>query len=119
MDINTKVIMDRVARMNMAYTKEYIKELSNCEKEQEEVKKAMNVENSVVVLTADWNSKVCLDCMKECVKIHDYLIAHGEDVEEWILAGINGMINKVNEDNEIPFDLPYVIYKMLTYAEEV
>ena len=52
-------------------------------------------------------------------KIHEYLNEHGEDVEDWVFAGINGMMNKVNENKELPFDLPYVIYKMLTYTEEV
>ena len=45
--------------------------------------------------------------------------AKADDIEEWMIAGINAMMDKVNEMKEgVPYDLPTVIYKMLTYADK-
>ena len=112
-------LMKRVSCMNMLFTEEYVKELENLEKEKELVEKAKKSEEpTCVVMTADWNAKVDLDCMKECTKIFQYLNGHADDIEEWVIAGINAMMDKVNEMKELPYDLPTVIYKMLTYADK-
>jgi len=41
------------------------------------------------------------------------LLANEEDVEDWMLAGINAMLEKVNESRCIPFDLPTSICGLL------
>ena len=40
------------------------------------------------------------------------------EVEDWQIAGINAMLDKVNESKTIPFDLPYAINGILLILED-
>ena len=66
-----------------------------------------------MVLTAENNAKVMLECIKELVQAVDILTDREEDVDDWMLAGITAMLDKCNEQKVIPFDLPTSICGLL------
>ena len=117
MDELRKDTIRRLQRATYWYTAEYTKELENKAKEEEIIKKLQQDENSevkCVVLTAERNANMMLDCVKECVKAVNILSNdEDEEVDDWMLAGINAMLDKVNETKKIPFDLPTAINGML------
>lgn len=112
-----KNTMRRIQRLTYWFTEEYVKELENKKKEDAAVKE-MN-ENSdtneikCVVLTAEHNAEVMMECIKECICAVNLLANEDEEVEDWMLAGINAMLEKVNESRCIPFDLPTSICGLL------
>lgn len=106
----------RIQRLMYHYTCDYMDELAKKEKEDkavEEMKNSSSAEIKCVVLTAEWNAKVVLDCMKDCRKAVRILANKNEEVDNWMLAGINAAITEATKDGFIPFDLPACLCGML------
>lgn len=112
-------VLKRIQRLAYYYTEEYVKELDNKKredaavKELEEAKKAGNGEIGCVVLTAEHNTKVLMDCITDCITAVNTLKNRDKDVEDWMIAGINAMMDKVNDTRAIPYDLPLSICGLL------
>lgn len=107
----------RIQRLTYWFTEEYLKELENKKREDAAVEE-MQAEGDTgeikcMVLTAEGNAKVMLSCITECIRAVNILKNVEEDVDDWMLAGINAMLNKANEDREIPFDMPTAICGLL------
>ena len=66
-----------------------------------------------MVLTAEGNANVMLDCIKELHRAVHILLDKQEDVDEWMLSGITAMMDRANEMKIIPFDLPTSICGLL------
>ena len=100
------------------FTEEYLKELENKAKEDEAVA-AMQANSSkdgpvqCMVLTAEGNANVMLDCIKELHRAVHILLDKQEDVDEWMLSGITAMMDRANEMKIIPYDLPTSICGLL------
>ena len=58
------------------------------------------------------------NCMKASVKAAKFIRDKENEVEDWQIAGINAMFDKVNESKTIPFDLPYAINGILLILED-
>lgn len=110
----------RLYRLNAIYTNDYLSDLEKIEEEKKEIESVKeNDEVICVLLTGEQNAKVTLRCMKDCINAVKALKKHQDELDnddQWILAGINGMLDNADE-NGYNFDLPYVILKMLTYAD--
>lgn len=106
----------RIQRLMYYYTIEYMDEMENKEREADAIK-AMEADSSsevkCMVLTAEWNAKVMMDCMKECRQAVKILACKDEDVDDWMIAGIDAAITAATKDHTIPFDLPTCINGML------
>ena len=50
-----------------------------------------------MVLTAEGNANVMLDCIKELHRAVHILLDKQEDVDEWMLSGITAMMDRANE----------------------
>lgn len=111
-------VAKRLQRAVFWYTEEYIKELDNKAKEDEAVA-AMQANSSnggpiqCMVLTAENNAKVMLDCIKDLQQAVHILLDKQEDVDEWMLSGIAAMMDRANEMKIIPFDMPTSICGLL------
>lgn len=107
----------RIQRLTYWFTEEYIKELDNKKFEDAAVKEmndnSGSDETKYMVLTAENNAKVMLDCLTDCIHAVNMLSNENQDVEEWMLSGINAMIDKASETRIIPFDLPLSINGLL------
>lgn len=112
-------VLKRVQRLTYYYTEEYVKELDNKKredaavKELEEAKKAGDGEIRCMVLTAEHNAKVLMGCITDCITAVNTLKNRDKDVEDWMIAGINAMMDKVNGTGTIPYDLPLSICGLL------
>lgn len=51
--------------------------------------------------------------MTDCIAAVNILANMDEDVDDWMIAGINAMLDKVNTSHAIPFDLPTSICGIL------
>ena len=71
-------------------------------KELEEAKKAGDGEIRCMVLTAEHNAKVLMGCITDCITAVNTLKNRDKDVEDWMIAGINAMMDKVNGTGTIP-----------------
>lgn len=107
-------VAKRLQRAVYWYSEEYLKELDNKVKEDEAVA-GLPKDGPIqcVVLTAEHNAKVMLDCIRELHKAVHILLDKQEDVDEWMLSGINAMMDKANAMKVIPFDLPASICGLL------
>lgn len=66
-----------------------------------------------MVSTSGNNAKVMKDCMREARDAAEFLKDRENDIEEWQLAGINGMFDQCNTEKIIPYDLPTAIKGLL------
>lgn len=112
-----KEVVRRLQRATYQYTEEYVKELGNKEKEDAAIKAMKEAPDGgqirCMVLTAENNAKVMMDCIKESIRAVDILRNPEEDVDEWMLSGIMAMLDRVNQLKYIPFDLPASICGLL------
>lgn len=100
----------RIKCLTYWYTKEYVKELDNKKREDAAVKemeaeKTEYGEIKCMVLTAENNARVMMNCITDCIAAVNILANMEEDVDDWMIAGINAMLDKVNASHAIPFDL--------------
>ena len=108
----------RIQRLMYHYTCEYMDDMAQKEKEDEAVKEMENNPDPsgavrCMVLTAEWNAHVVMECMKDCRRAVRILANKSEDVDDWMIAGINAAITEATKDGCIPFDLPTCICGML------
>lgn len=108
----------RIQRLTYWYTKEYVHEMDNKKREDAAVKEMQDAateggEIKCMVLTAENNAKVMMSCITDCIAAVNILADKDEDVDDWMIAGINAMLDKVNESHTIPFDLPVSICGIL------
>ena len=104
----------RLHHLQYFYTEEYLQELKNKEEEEEEVRKMKESgDPCCMLMTADNNAKVMLDCMKDTSKTIKILKDEDEDVDDWMIAAINAALDSCNEEHTIPFDLPVCMLGML------
>ena len=108
----------RIQRFTYYYTKEYVRELDNKKREDAAVKEMEETateggEIKCMVLTAENNARVMMNCITDCIAAVDILVNMEEDVEDWMIAGINAMLDKVYKGHAIPFDLPTSICGLL------
>ncbi len=108
----------RIQRFTYYYTKEYVRELDNIKREDAAVKEMEEAateggEIKCMVLTAENNARVMMNCITDCIAAVDILVNMEEDVEDWMIAGINAMLDKVYKGHAIPFDLPTSICGLL------
>ena len=95
-------VAKRLQRAVFYFSEEYLKELENKAKEDEAVA-AMQANSSkdgpvqCMVLTAEGNASVMLDCIKELHRAVHILLDKQEDVDEWMLSGITAMMDRANE----------------------
>lgn len=108
----------RIQRFTYYYTKEYVHELDNKKREDAAVKEMQDAateggEIKCMVLTAENNARVMMDCITDCIAAVNILTNMEEDVDDWMIAGINAMLDKVYKGHAIPFDLPTSICGLL------
>lgn len=108
----------RIQRFTYYYTKEYVHELENKKREDAAVKEMQDAateggEIKCMVLTAENNARVMMDCITDCIAAVNILTNMEEDVDDWMIAGINAMLDKVYKGHAIPFDLPTSICGLL------
>ena len=108
----------RIQRLAYFYTVEYVGQLDNKKREDAAVKEMEEAateggEIKCMVLTAENNARVMMNCITDCIAAVDILVNMEEDVEDWMIAGINAMLDKVYKGHTIPFDLPTSICGLL------
>ena len=108
----------RIQRLTYWYTEEYVHEMDNKKREAAAVKEMEAAateggEIKCMVLTAENNARVMMDCITDCIAAVNILTNMEEDVDDWMIAGINAMLDKVYESHTIPFDLPTSICGLL------
>lgn len=107
----------RIQCLTYWFTDEYVKELDNKKLEDAAAKEMQENSNpeeiKCMILTAENNAKVMLECITECIHAVNLLNDKNRGVDDWMLAGINAMMDKANESRVIPFDLPLSINGLL------
>ena len=108
----------RIQRFTYYYTKEYVHELDNKKREDAAVKEMQDAateggEIKCMVLTAENNAHIAMGSITDCIAAVNILTNMEEDVDDWMIAGINAMLDKVYESHTIPFDLPTSICGLL------
>lgn len=108
----------RIQQFTYYYTKEYVRELENKKSEDAAVKEMQDAateggEIKCMVLTAENNARVMMGCITDCIAAVNILTNMEEDVDDWMIAGINAMLDKVYKSHTIPFDLPTSICGLL------
>ena len=107
-----------IQRLTYYYTKEYVHEMDNKKREDAAVKEmeaAAEKDGKIrcMVLTAENNARVAMSCITDCMAAVDILVNMEEDVDDWMIAGINAMLDKVRVTQGIPFDLSTAICGVL------
>ena len=108
----------RIQRLAYFYTVEYVGQLDNKKREDAAVKEMQDAateggEIKCMVLTAENNARVMMDCITDCIAAVNILTNMEEDVDDWMIAGINAMLDKVRVSQGIPFDLSTAICGVL------
>ena len=66
-----------------------------------------------MVLTAENNASVAMGSITDCIAAVNILVNMEEDVDDWMIAGTNAMLDKVRVTRGIPFDLSTAICGVL------
>ena len=108
----------RIQRLTYWYTEEYVHEMDNKKREAAAVKEMEAAateggEIKCMVLTAENNAHIAMGSITDCIAAVNILTNMEEDVDDWMIAGINAMLDKVYESHTIPFDLPTSICGLL------
>ena len=108
----------RIQRLAYFYTVEYVGQLDNKKREDAAVKEMQDAateggEIKCMVLTAENNASVAMGCITDCIAAVNILVNMEEDVDDWMIAGINAMLDKVRVTRGIPFDLSTSICGLL------
>ena len=91
-----KEVARRLQRITFYYTEEYVEDLTKKEKEDAAIKELEanpSGEIRCMVLTAEHNAKVMMDCIKDLIRAVNILRDKNEEVDEWLLAGITAMLD--------------------------
>lgn len=108
----------RIQRLAYFYTVEYVGQLDNKKREDAAVKEMQDAateggEIKCMVLTAENNARVAMGSITDCIAAVNILVNMEEDVDDWMIAGINAMLDKVRVSRRIPFDLSTSICGLL------
>lgn len=108
----------RIQRLAYFYTVEYVGQLDNKKREDAAVKEMQDDateggEIKRMVLTAENNARVAMGSITDCIAAVNILVNMEEDVDDWMIAGINAMLDKVRVSQGIPFDLSTAICGVL------
>jgi len=108
----------RIQRLAYFYTVEYVGQLDNKKREDAAVKEMQDDateggEIKCMVLTAENNARVAMGSITDCIAAVNILVNMEEDVDDWMIAGINAMLDKVRVSQGIPFDLSTAICGVL------
>ena len=108
----------RIQRLAYFYTVEYVGQLDNKKREDAAVKEMQDAateggEIKCMVLTAENNARVAMGSITGCIAAVNILVNMEEDVDDWMIAGINAMLDKVRVTQGIPFDLSTAICGVL------
>ena len=108
----------RIQRLTYYYTEEYVREMDNKKREDAAVKEMQDAateggEIKCMVLTAENNARVAMGSITDCIAAVNILVNMEEDVDDWMIAGINAMLDKVRVSRGIPFDLSTSICGLL------
>lgn len=111
-----KEVARRLQRITFYYTEEYVEDLAKKEKEDAAIKELEanpSGEIRCMALTAEHNAKVMMDCIKDLIRAVNILRDKNEEVDEWMLAGITAMLDKVAQLKVLPYDLPASVCGLL------
>ena len=108
----------RIQRLAYFYTVEYVSQMDNKKREDAAVKEMQDAatesgEIKCMVLTAENNARVAMGSITDCIAAVNILVNMEEDVDDWMIAGINAMLDKVRVSQGIPFDLSTAICGVL------
>ena len=108
----------RIQRLAYFYTVEYVSQMDNKKREDAAVKEMQAAateggEIKCMVLTAENNARVAMGSITDCIAAVNILVNMEEDVDDWMIAGINAMLDKVRVTQGIPFDLSTAICGVL------
>ena len=108
----------RIQRLAYFYTVEYVGQLDNKKREDAAVKEMQAAETEggeikCMVLTAENNARVAMGSITDCIAAVNILVNMEEDVDNWMIAGINAMLDKVRVTQGVPFDLSTAICGVL------
>lgn len=108
----------RIQRLAYFYTVEYVGQMDNKKREDAAVKEMQDAateggEIKCMVLTAENNARVAMGSITDCIAAVNILVNMEEDVDDWMIAGINAMLDKVRVSRGIPFDLSTSICGLL------
>ena len=108
----------RIQRLAYFYTVEYVGQLDNKKREDAAVKEMQAAETEggeikCMVLTAENNARVAMGSITDCIAAVNILVNMEEDVDDWMIAGSNAMLDKVRVTQGIPFDLSTAICGVL------
>ena len=108
----------RIQRLAYFYTAEYVGQLDNKKREDAAVKEMQDDateggEIKCMVLTAENNARVAMGSITDCIAAVNILVNMEEDVDDWMIAGINAMLDKVRVTQGVPFDLSTAICGVL------
>lgn len=114
-------VLKRIHRLTAWFAEEMIDQEEKGQKAREEFEKACAEEPEKQIIMVDCssgNANCMKECMKASIKVAKFIRDKENEVEDWQIAGINAMFDKVNESKTIPFDLPYAINGILLILEE-
>ena len=114
-------VLKRIHRLTAWFAEEMLDQEEQGRKASEEFEKACAKEPEKQMLMVDCstgNAECMKNCMKASVKAAKFIRDKENEVEDWQIAGINAMFDKVNESKTIPFDLPYAINGILLILED-
>lgn len=108
----------RIQRLAYFYTVEYVGQLDNKKREDAAVKEMQAAETEggetkCMVLTAENNARVAMGSITDCIAAVNILVNMEEDVDDWMIAGINAMLDKIRVTRGVPFDLSTSICGLL------
>ena len=100
----------RIQRLAYFYTVDYVQEMDN---KKREAAATEGGEIKCMVLTAENNASVAMGSITDCIAAVNILVNMEEDVDDWMIAGTNAMLDKVRVTRGIPFDLSTAICVVL------
>ena len=108
----------RIQRLAYFYTVEYVSQMDNKKREDAAVKEMQDAatesgEIKCMVLTAENNARVAMGSITDCIAAVNILVNMEEDVDDWMIAGINAMLDKIRVTRGVPFDLSTSICGLL------
>ena len=108
----------RIQRLAYLYTVEYVSQMDNKKREDAAVKEMQDAatesgEIKCMVLTAENNARVAMGSITDCIAAVNILVNMEEDVDDWMIAGINAMLDKIRVTRGVPFDLSTSICGLL------
>ena len=113
---NRKRVIKRMYRLVYFFADSMLNEEEAGKREEAAFEKAReeSPDKLIIHLSAhESNANVMKQCLTDSRDIIKFLKNEKNDVEEWQLQGINAMFDSCNEENIVPYDLPWAIHGVL------